>query len=502
MKSYRIVVIPLLFIVILYLPFLNNAFVSDDMGLLHIQRGEPWLSVIGWPGVIHIGNLLQRMLLNLFGSVPLPFRLTNILFHMANAVLVYSIVRKLSKPTVALFASLLFAIHPLAIESVTWISGSIYASYAFFFLLSLYWYRNGSRVKRTVSLLSFVISLLVSEKAVSLVIIFGLYEWMFGDFKKHWKHWIPYIVVTVLFLLFYITRVGGRISGLEATSYQPVSGLYNPLLQLPLAISSYTELFAWPKRLTFYHSGVIQSWTEYAIRLTATVVYLLATLVGLLRKKPWGFWLAWVVLTLGITLLPIKFAWIVAERYVYLGYIGFCVAAAMLYDRIVSLKKWRVVGTCVGIIIVIALSTRTMVRNSEWRTEDSLWVATLRESPEYSKSWNNMGDVYARHGMYDKSIEAFTQATKLNPQYAAAYHNIGDTYLQMKKYDEAVPYFEKALSINPDLWQSYRGLAGIAAAKGDYQQALRYIEQALAINPVDATLQQNVQVLQRAIRGQ
>lgn len=499
MKSRRSVGIFLLFVALLYLPFLGNEFVADDIS--DIVLGPPHWT---WMGVIRLGGLVHYWIYYIFGIVPWPYRLVNILFHIGNVTLVWLIVRKHARERIAFVAALVFAIHPLAIESVTWISGGVvYAYSAFFFLLSLYWYRDGSRLKRILSLVSFSIALLVSEKVISLIFIFGLYEWMFGNLKKHWKDWIPYIAVIIPFVLFYITRLGIRISGLEETSYQPFTGLYNPLLQLPLAISSYIELFVWPQHLTLYHVGVFHSWGEEAgIRIAVTVAYIVVTLVGLVRKKPWGFWLAWVGIALGVTLLPIKIAWIVAERYVYLGFIGFCVVAAMLFDRIVSLRKWELIGTCIGIIILIALVTRTMVRNSEWRSEDSLWVATVRESPEDPKSWNNMGDVYARHGAYDKSVEAFTQATKLNPQYADAYHNIGNTYLQMKKYDEAVPYFEKALSINPNLWQSHRGLAGIAAIKGDYQQALGYIEKALNINPADTTLQQNAQALQRAILGQ
>jgi tetratricopeptide (TPR) repeat protein len=246
---------------------------------------------------------------------------------------------------------------------------------------------------------------------------------------------------------------------------------------------------------------MFHTWTEVVVRSLVTIGYLVATPIALIRKKHWGFWFAWALIALGITLVPIKIAWIVAERYAYLAYIGFCVAAALLFERIVAVKKWEVAGIYVGIIVVIALSTRTMLRSSEWKSEDTLWVATLRESPEDPKSWNNIGDVYRRQGKYEASIAAFTQATELNPNYADAYHNIGNSYALLNKLDEAEPYFKKALSIKPDLWQSYQDLAGIAAEKGDYQQALQYIKQALAINPTDPVLQKFAQQFQRAAGG-
>jgi tetratricopeptide (TPR) repeat protein len=499
MKSRYFVIIILLFVALLYLPFLGNQFVSDDSSI--ISMGAPhytWLTAIGLPSAIHVGGLVHYWIYLIFGPIPWPYRLVNILFHAGNAILVWLIVRKHAKPLVAYVSALLFAIHPLATESVTWIAGGVvYAYAAFFSLLSLYWYRNVSFVKRILSFLSFLIALCMSQNMLPLFIIFGLYEWMFGDLKKHWKQWIPYIVCTIPFVLFYTSGIGSRITGTEEITKQQISGLYNPFFQVPFAISWYAQLFVWPKHLTLYHVGLFHSWREVVERMVATVAYLGATLVGLVRKKPWGFWLAWVLIVLGVTLLPLKIAWVVAERYVYLGFIGFCVVAAMLFEQIVSVKNWGIAGMVVGIIILIALCTRTMIRNSEWRTTDSFYAATLRESPEDPRSWNNIGDVYGRHGEYDKALKALAQAIQLNPNFAEAYHNTGDTYLLMKKYDEAVPYYEKALSIKPDLWQSYEELAIIAAEKKDYQQAMEYIKKALSINPDDVSLQQNVQTLQR-----
>jgi tetratricopeptide (TPR) repeat protein len=151
-----------------------------------------------------------------------------------------------------------------------------------------------------------------------------------------------------------------------------------------------------------------------------------------------------------------------------------------------------------GMFIVLLLCIRTVVRNFEWVSEDSLWTATLRESPEDPHSWNNMGDVYSRHGELQQSLDSFTEATKLDSNYADAYHNIGNTYIQMKDYDAAIPFFQKAVSLNPNLWQSYQDLAGIAVEKGNNSQALDYIEKALKIDPTNQTLKENEQMLQRA----
>jgi tetratricopeptide (TPR) repeat protein len=303
-------------------------------------------------------------------------------------------------------------------------------------------------------------------------------------------------------MVFYGLKIGERTQSLSALTYQSHSGLENSLFQLPVAISSYFGLFLWPVHLTLYHAVFNFPWWNFSIRAVVTVIYAACLVYMLMKRKPIGFWLSWFLIGLAPTLTPLKIGWVVAERYVYMGIIGLSVLVAMLFDRIMSSKKWKLVGTYIGIFILIILCTRTVVRNNEWRTADSLVAATFRESPEDPKSWFNIGDVYARHGEFNKSIEAFTQATRINPNYAEAYNNIGDTYLKMGKYDVAEPYFEKALAINPDFWLSYGGLAQIAVEKRDYQKALRFIKQAQAINPTDTRLQQMSDDLHRAILGQ
>lgn len=503
MKSYRIAGILLLFIAVLYLPFLGNAFVSDDIGgLVAAAPTWTWLSSLGWPQYFHLNTVFQYWLYHMFGLTPWPFRLLNILFHAGTVIFVYLIGKKLVNRMTARVAAVLFAVHPLATEAVTWISGGNYAQHTFFLLVSLWLYMKRTGKAYAGAVVFFLLCLATSEKTIVLSLVFVSYEWFFGNLRKCWKRVMPFVALSMMFVVFYGLKIGGRTQSLTAMSYQSFSGLYNPLVQLPVAISSYFELFLWPVHLTIYHSGLVFSWWNFSIRAAVTVIYGTFLVYTLVKRKSIGFWLSLFLIGLLPTLTPLKIAWVVAERYVYVGLMGLSVLVAMLFDRVISSKRWGVFGTCVGIIVLIALSTRTMLRNSEWRTEDSLWVATLRESPEDMRSWNNIGDVYSRHGMYDKSIDAFTQATKINPNYADAYHNIGNTYLQMKKYEEAVPYFKKALSINPNLWQSYQDLAFIAAEKKEYQQALRYIEQALAINPTDASLQENAQVLHRAILGQ
>lgn len=496
----------LLFIVciaVLYLPFLNNAFVSDDIqGIVDQAPTWHWYTAIGWPMNIHLSVFVQFFLYHLFGLNPWVFRLTNILFHMGSTVLVWLLVTRLSgRQRVGWATAVLFAIHPILTESVTWISGGVYAIYSFFFLASFWCYIAAREKKRIslffLSLLFFLVALGSSEKAVTLPVIVLSYDWFFGDretgwknIRIRWKTWAPFVFLSLLYGIYALLRISGRVGALTASSYQPHDGFYNPILQISVAISSYVALIIWPNILTLYHSEMTFSWWNAVIRGVFTLLFLGITCWTVMRRKRIGFWLCWFIIALLPTLTPWKIAWVVAERYVYLSSIGIFVLVSTIFDTLVSIKRWKILVIIVGIAIVMALCTRTVIRNADWRTEDTLWMATAETSPSNPTTWNNMGDVYSRHGDREKAVAMFRRAIALNPKYADAYHNLGNMYLQLNTLDQADMAYRKALEINPNLWQSYRGLAVIAATRNHVDEALQYIDLALHIVPHEPTLMQ------------
>lgn len=468
---------------ILYLPFLGNAFVSDDIaGILYHPASWNLITSTGWPMTIHLGGVLQYLTYGLMGPTPWLFRLTNIVFHGLCVVLVYSIITKLSNRKVGAVTSLIFAVHPIATESITWISGGVYALTAALFLASFWFYLNK---KYRFSFLAFTFSLLVSEKSLGLFLIFFAYEWFWGSLTRSWKKLIPYLLVSIILIVFYVSRIGLRMESVSGSSLNG-AGFNNPLIQIPAAISTYMSLLVWPKNLTLYHGSFVFSGFSYGLRAVVASALLMLTFFSFLKKKVWGFWLVWFFAALMPTLTPLKISWIVAERYSYLASIGIFVLLAIAFDKIYV--KYKKVSLSIGIIILLAISGRTIARNLEWRSEDTLWPATLRESPQVVYSWNNMGDVYSRAGNFVNASEMFKQAILIDPYYADAYHNLGNSYFNRKMYKEAAENFQKAVSLNPNLWQSYQSLAAIADMQGNYQEALMYLEKALLITQNDQLL--------------
>jgi len=135
------------------------------------------------------------------------------------------------------------------------------------------------------------------------------------------------------------------------------------------------------------------------------------------------------------------------------------------------------------------------MRTHDWYNEDTLWIATSKTSPGYPNTWNNMGDVYSRHGDFSRALVSFQKAIQLDPMYAEAYHNAGETYVLLGDMDQAQAMYEKAVAYRPTLWQSWYALTIIAVRQQKYEKGLEMLTNALRINPNHVLLLQMRQTI-------
>lgn len=493
-------------VLVSYANSFGNDFVSDDIGgFLNNPNVGHLSSVFSGPAHFSLSAFFQFIAYQLGGLHPFTFRAINILSHIGCVVLIYILLSLSMNKRVAVIAASLFAVHPILTESVSWISGGLYSIYAFFFLLSFLFYLFSESDQKYFrhSIIFFVLAVLSSEKAMALFLIFALYEISFGSLKYNWKKIMPFFSISFFLLILYALKIGYRVSAVESQSYQAGGGMYNPLVQIPVAVGSYLKLLIWPARLTLYQTEMSFTQGHYVVLLLIFLSFLGALFWSWRKNKDVFFWLAFFFITLFPTLTPFKISWIVAERYVYLGTLGIIVVAAMLFDRILKFNEnAKMAGYFLLILIVGMLSARTIIRNKDWKSEDTLWIATAQVAPSGQQIHNNLGDVYARQGNMEKAVEEFQTAIEINPNYADAYHNLGNTYQQMGQLDLAIENYQTALSINPNLWQSYQNLAAIYFNSGDSQKALENIKKALEIDPQNPQLQNNLKVIETKLQGQ
>ncbi len=513
-KNWIYVAVLWLLVGIAYSNSLHNELVSDD--IFAIKESEKLLAspdyLFQTPRFIS-RTILYSLAYKLNGISPVIYRLFNIFFHLGVVTLVYAIVPFFSKKKYLPFIVAAFtAVHPVMVESVTWISGGIYAQSAFFLLLAFLLYiRNHhlqsfwqakarpesnhyldsgqARVTKFIisskliwSIIFFILALSTSEKVIVYPIILGLYEFSFYSLKKEWRKIIPLLVISIFWMTLLIPEISPRLEFFKANRGVAIE-FYNPLFQIPNAIGGYLRLLIWPDILSIYHYDLLLSFGNIIINLFLFLIFIAGIIYGFYKNKLIFFWLAFFVVSLGVTLNPFGLSWLVAERYSYLGMIGLYFIAGYLLCILFEKKKSKIIGFFVFSILIVAMSFRTILRNADWKNSETLWTATAKASPNYVASQNNLANIYVLNGEYVKAVEAYQTAIKLNPKYSYSYYNLGYTLRMLKRHNEAIPMLKTAIKLNPNYWQSYEQLGGVYFELGKFGESELYVRRAIELAP-------------------
>jgi protein O-mannosyl-transferase len=489
-------------IFIVFFNILGNAFVSDDIAAIKNNPAVGTIKNVFSSPLAFIHNAIYFIIYNIFGLNPTPFRLVNVILHVGNTILAYILLRLITgKRILALFAATLFAIHPIHTEAVDWISAGPYIKYSFFALLSFssyLLYKDELGKKKYLSLIYFLIAVASGAMAVVVPIILFVYELTIGNLKKNWRKLAPHIIFTIIIGMIFAGMMFQRLETLTADNFQNQleSKTNNSFESIPIAVGTYLKLIFWPRSLSFYQTD-LNFYISKSVYFALFYLTFPALLFYLWKKnRQIFFWLTFFVISLGPTLSPYKVAWVVAERYVYLGALGIFVIIAMLFVWFIEkFPDYKKAAYGLFAIIVIALSIRTIVRNTDWQNEDTLWIATAKTSPSGFVIYNNLGDMYSRWGDNEKSIASFKTAIQKNPYYSDAYHNIATMYMKTGQLDLAEENYYLAIKYKPQLWQSYQNLAQIYYDRGEIQKSLDMMNKALEINPGDPALLNNLQVI-------
>lgn len=494
--KYIFVIIILSFLV--YANSLNNAFVSDD--LPSIANNPNISNIFAAPTLLNMTYHLNYQVskLNPFG-----YHLVNSIIHTINSVLVFFLLLLFFKPYPSFFGSLIFAVHPVHTEAVTWIAGRNYLLMSLFILISILLYAyatKGERLKKSAfgfSLFAYFSAVCFSPFAYSLPAFLAAYDLYREKWRENFKLWLWFIPIGLLKFAFAFGILGGRIAMVAADTGG--SGRSNPFFNFAFSTFTHLGLVLWPKNLTLYHEPV--SATVGTITLELILLAVLLILSPLLLKKAKEILLAFVLFILFLlpTYSPVMISWVIAERYVYFSSLAFSILAAFLaqkfYVRTKKIKgkfiteeKASLTLNLILILLVAGYSIRTIYRNADWRSHASIWRATAKVSPLSPRSHNNMGDVYSLEGNPDMAALEFARAIELKPDYADAYHNLASTYAKMGRIKEAVECYQKAIFYNPRLYQSYQNLAVIYYNLGRFPEAKAYLAKALELNPSDQSL--------------
>jgi tetratricopeptide (TPR) repeat protein len=394
---------------------------------------------------------------------PLGFHITNLLLHIFNAILVYLFILLLlegspfyNSNSIALITALLFVVHPIHTQAVSYISGRADLLGASFFLLSgVSFIQYARSVKNRFyyylcSLAFFILGLLSKETVMILPLALLLYIWFTqskADKKAGAKGLVGFFAVTGLYVAFRLFVLGYSMSVLLPRD------LYTRILTFLRALFTYFRLLVFPYDLHI-ERFVAPRTTFFEPQVLLSALLLLAIWMSLsqVRKslKPCAFGFLWFfVLLLPVSNVIIPLNTRMAEHWLYLPSIGFFLIFANLFvEKIMpAFKKMSIIF----LIIILGLySLVTFRQNTYWRDNLSLFKRALTYSPENHRLHNNLGVIYFETGVIGSAIAHFKAAIKLKPDYKDAYYNLGRVYAGLRHYRDAAHVWKEALAIDPD----------------------------------------------------
>ena len=436
MKRFYPVLLLVGTVVVFYLNSFRGVFQFDDYNVIVDNGGvHTWGAYLaGLPrGIRPVLKFTYTLNwtsgLGLFG-----FHLVNVGLHAANAVMLFFLASRIGGPSVsrftALLPALLFAVHPVQTEAVTYISGRSASLMAFFYLGCLLAYlrgreRGGGLLLYLASPLLFLLAFASKEVALTLPFAMILCEaarrprdgWKEG-LRAQAVHW-GLLVALAVFLLAHAGY--GRL--LEACF--DIRGPASNLLTQVHGIGYLLSRLVMPHALNIDPDLIVFSGGSTVLLPEALLLaaLLAAGIVGLKNRSLAGFGILWFFLHLVPTNSFIPRLDVANERQLYLASWGLFLAVAAGADLLRA--KWgarRV--TAVAAVLVIALGALTVSRNTVYRSEVSLWEDSARKSPGKARAWNNLGYAYQQAGRFRDAEAAYLRALQVDPGYALARGNL------------------------------------------------------------------------------
>ena len=497
---------------IAFLPSLHNGFVNwdDDRSIMlnpdvhGINAGH----VVKVFTSTYLNHYLPVTMLSFMGEYSLfkaeaaGYHWTNVLLHVVNALLLFGLIYALSgNYSVSLLTALLFAIHPLRVESVAWIAerkGVLSATFYFISLLSYVRFKkNGLRVYFIICMVSFVLSLMSKSMAVSLPFVLLLMDYLMGRKidKKNLLEKTPFFILSAIFLcIAYFSKQDPMNQGPHFTLVQCILGpAYN--------ICFYLVKTIFPVHLcALYSTGEHDAGLTVKMALSAILLCGIAVLVYRSRRS--SKIVVFSALFFLVTLLPVlqivsSGGWTnVADRYTYVPLIGvyFLITTgySLLFNKALennaTVRTPKVIGS---MAIIVLLSCMTYNRCGVWHDGFTLWNDVIKTDPS-AVAYTNRGFAYASEHNYMHAIEDYNQAIDLNPAYAPIYNNRGNAYGALGDNASAIKDYDQAIAIDPRYAQAY-GNRGISyKTLGDFDRAVEDFSQAIRLAPKYAIAYNNL----------
>lgn len=528
-----------------YYPAINGEFIWDDDTFLTNNpiMDKPDALKRFWASteppdyfpLVSTSLWLQRLF---WGHNPMGYHIVNIVLHFFNAVLLWRILYKLNLQG-AWIAAAIFALHPVHVESVAWITEIKNLQSTFFFMLTIICYLNfanpvkerlvdGSLKSRRIfgllqgllstslvaffngvnkqkkqwyffSLLFFLMALLSKTSVVMLPLILLLYHWWKdGTIKKKiLANGIPFFLLSAIFswitIWFQYNRAGavGEPWSIEFLERVAIAGR---------AVWFYLGKLIFPYDLMF----IYPRWSMGAGQLISYLPVIALIIVSLVlwnKRKVWGRPLLAGLGYFVINLFPVlgffniyfmRYSF-VSDHWQYLASPGVIVLGVWIinsysnhFSGIALLKK------TIGFLLLGFLAFSTFHRAEIFQKNFTIWEDTLKKNPSAWMAHNNMGIELEKQGKQEMALEHYQKAIEINPHYAISHDNFGLILQRKGRFKEAVVHFKQAIKEDPKFWESFNNLGYVLNKLGKTDEAITYFQHALEVNPYSAEAHNNL----------
>jgi tetratricopeptide (TPR) repeat protein len=490
----------------------------------HVQAGLSRESVVWAFTSAHAGFRIPLTWLSLmldfefYGLNAGGYHVTNLLFHIANALLLFLVLKRMTGAFWRSgFVAALFALHPLHVESVAWVTERKDVLSTLFWILTMwsyFRYVEHPGIKRyLVVVLTFTLGLMAKPMVVTLPFVLLLLDyWPLERFRvAHanidteattgvssrlkdqrtllyrflWEKAPLFVLAAASALLtFLVTKDAGALSKLE---------MYPVNIRIANALVSYMKYMVkmiWPRDLAvlYPHPGEnLPVWQVIGAGLLLLTVSI--AVIRAAKRHPylivgWLWYLGTLVPVIGLVQVGQQ---AMADRFTYVPLIGlFIVIAWGIYELVSKLSYRRILLATGSGAIITALMICTWKQVSLWQDSITLFEHTLSVTSNNYSMYHNLANVLRETGKVDEAIAHYSKALEINPNHARAHNNLGIALTQKGRLDDAIYHHSQAIKINPDSVESYHNLGLILARQRRFDDAIVYLSKALELDPESA----------------
>jgi protein O-mannosyl-transferase len=499
-RIWLFIVLLVALVILAYQPAWHGGFLWDDDAyvtnndLLTARDGlrRIWFSFDSPSQYFPLVYTTFRIERALWGLNPTGFHLVNILLHTANALLVWRLLTRLRVPG-AWLAAAIFALHPVQVESVAWITERKNVLMGFFFLLTiLAWIEfidlDTKRRWRfyALALVLYALALFSKTTACTLPAALLLILWLQKKpiDKQRLTQIIPFLFLGIAM---------GLLTVWWERYHQGTRGLMFALgpiervLIASRAVWFYLSKLVWPSNLIF----IYPQWTVSPTHLAdyfwllagaglCAAIYFARRYLGRSMEVAALFFVATLSPVIGFIMLYTFRYTFVADHYQYLACIGPIALASAGVANLVRLNAWRY---CIFVAAACALAVLTWRQSSMYADIEALWRTTIARNPGCWMAYNNLGIVLSQKGEIDSAIGHYQKTLEMKPDFADAEYNLANALVQKGQIDEGLLHAQRAATLKGNDPEVQVGLGNALLHKGLVEQAIAHYEKALTLRP-------------------